>query len=226
VHSETQFFKVTLADAVATFEMKEHYPDVDAAREAIEPFLRAWEIDAVLKMGKPEIRFRYQDAEVIDRDPPPAGTHRILDAAVQIDLIVGSAMQFARHQYPEPPRSFAVSPDVESLWHRYRGYLDRCEHLPSMAYFCLSVLGYSAGGRARAAARYGISRDVLDKLGALTALGDETIARKKHGRSRPLTAAEMTWIEAAIKAMIRRVGEFAAQSSGLDQVTMADLPPL
>jgi hypothetical protein len=226
VHLETMCFKVTLADGVATFEMKEHYPDVEAARKAIEPFLRAWGIDAALRMGGQEISFRYQDVQVIDRDPPAAGSHHIMIGSVQVTVRVAGTMQVTRHRYPEPPQRFRVSPDVETLWHRYEGYLNQREPLLSMAYFCLTVVEYSAGGRPMAARKYCISKYVLDKLGALTALGDERMARKKIGKSRPLTATEMTWIEAVIKAMIRRVGEVAARSSSLAQITMADLSDL
>ena len=98
--------------------------------------------------------------------------------------------------------------------------------MQSMAYFCLTVLEHARGGRAGVASHYSIAMKVLDTLARLaTDTGDERTARKVTKRLRPITDAERTWLEAAVKALIRRAGEVAAGVSP-SPLTMGDLPPL
>ena len=101
------------------------------------------------------------------------------------------------------------------------------EPLQTMAYFCLTVLQMH-GGRAGAAARFGISQGVLATVARLsTEAGDVATARKASPQLRALTAEEQGWLEAAVKAMIRRAGEVAAAPSApRSQLTMSDLPAL
>jgi hypothetical protein len=98
-----------------------------------------------------------------------------------------------------------------------------------MAYFCLTVVESAAGGRNRrtnAAKTFGISQNVLDKLGDLTTnRGDREIARKAHLNLQPVKGAERAWIEATIKQLILRLCD-GPQRSHRKQLTMADLPPL
>lgn len=137
--------------------------------------------------------------------------------------------------YPALPENFVASPDVETMWQRYEQYVQGREPLPSMAYFCLTVLETSArnvhgkgGNREKALRTYAVQDKVLGKLGELTArLGDAGTARKAGGAGRPLTSVERDWIERCLRALIRRVGEKAADPQGnFDRITMADLPQL
>ena len=97
-----------------------------------------------------------------------------------------------------------------------------------MAYFVLTVLEMH-GGRRKAAVRFGIAGPVLSTVGHLSSkTGDVTTARKADAAARPLTSQETQWLEAAVPAIIRRVGEVAAVGSAATPtpLTMADLPPL
>ena len=69
---------MTLTEGVATLEIKEHYPLELAARVPIEEYLRAWAIDLALQRGRTSRRFVLNGARVIDRDPPPPGTAKII----------------------------------------------------------------------------------------------------------------------------------------------------
>ena len=72
-----------------------------------------------------------------------------------------------------------VSPDVETLWRRYEGYLEGKEPISSMANFCLTLVKQRGSGRKGAAKLLGIAFDVLRKLDELAATkGDEKTARK------------------------------------------------
>jgi len=71
-------FRIRVKGGRATFEMKELHATVEAAREAVEPSILAWELAAGLKHGPDEMRFVFEDAEIIDRNPPPASLRRMI----------------------------------------------------------------------------------------------------------------------------------------------------
>ncbi len=110
-------------------------------------------------------------------------------------------------------------------------YRDGKELLLSMAYFCLTVVeiigapGLKGRQRREVASKlFNIDVDVLNKLGALTSeRGDRTTARKARPSPVPLSDREQAWIEAAIKMLVVRVGEYSS-GQPLSQITMAHLP--
>ena len=227
---ESGALSLILDDAVLAIQPKSHYASVEDARADIDPFLRSWEIDAALRFGRSELRFRYDDAEIIDRNPPPPGASQTLkvSAAGSVSVVGNLTVMVNRVEYPSPPVLFLATPDVETLWHRFEGYRVGNEPLLSMAYFCLTLVEAKAGGRVEAAEALGISQGVLSKLGELTSTrGDEGSARKFHRAIplEPLAGAEQQWVKAAVKTIIGRTGEIAAGGE-LPDITMADLPPL
>lgn len=227
VHTET--FEGNLNNGILTCHMKTHYSLVEAARKDTEEFLRSWEIEAALTRGRNEIRFVYENANVIDRDPPPPGSvHEleIADVISNVNVIDSVKLHVTCTTYPEPPKTFRTSPDVETLWQRYQNYLDKKEPILSMAYFCLTILESIATGRPAASRMFGIELTVLGKLGELTTKrGDSTIARKAEGVANPLSGQEQAWIESAIKKIVYRVGEYKSGEQ-LTEITMSDLPSL
>ena len=227
---ETDTFLLRLENEKAFVEMKRHFATVEAAKSAIDPFLRAWELDMALDFGRQEIKFTYEDAEVIDRNPPPPGAPQLLQLSgiALATSVAAGTLSVARREYRLPPKHFKVNPDVDTLWHRFDGYNQGREPLLAMAYSCLTLLEARAGGRKNAEKVYRIHKAVFDKLGELTAnRGDERTARKLKKASAlvPLTPTETRWIEAVTKAIIRRVGEIDANPS-LDVLTMSELPAL
>ena len=223
-------FECLLNDGVLTCHMREHYPAVGEARRVVEDFLHSWEIKTELEMGRGEMRFKFEDSQVIDRDPPPPGSPKIVrvSGTVNITSNVSGILHIKRRKYPDPPTVFTVTPDVETLWQRYNNFLDGKEPLPSMAYFCLTVVQNKAGGRKPAAKLFLIQETILSKLGDLTSnKGDAETARKapKEGSIPALSEKEKKWIEAVVKILIRRTGELVnIQSSQL--ITMTDLPKI
>ena len=233
VERETEAFRMRLEDGVATFEMLEHHASEDTARECVEGYLRAWEIHVALRFGRGEMHFEFAGADVIDRDPPPPGTGQVVYAKAlmgAVGLMDNVTVHVTRRRYPEPPSGFIASPDVETMWGRYEGYLKGREPLAAMAYACLTLLEASARGRESAAKQYRISLDVLRKLAHLaTEIGDEGTARKfsRLRERRPHTGPERAWVEAVVKALIQRAGEWAlAPAASRPQITMSDLPKL
>jgi hypothetical protein len=218
-----------LADGNLTCEMKTHFATPAEARAKVEPVLRAWEVDSDLRMKRGELRFDFDTADIIDRSPAPPGTIRGFGNVTAPSSIISGfgTVQVDRDRYPEAPGMFRLTPDAESLWLRYERYLDGREPLQSMAYFCLTVLEANAGTRPKAATAYRIRMAVLRKLGELTSRpGDRLSARKATAGPAPqLSASERLWVEAAVRALIWRLGE-TREVKALPWVTMSDLPRL
>ena len=211
--------------------MLAHHATEESARSVVEPYLQAWEIGHALRVGgEPEFHFEFVQADIIDRDPPPPGTGQVIEASAGIYGVTGvsAALSVERVSLPAPPSTFTMNADVETLWSRWRGYREGREPLQGMAYFVLTVLEMH-GGRPGASARFGIGAGVLSTMGRLASeTGDAATARKAGAAARPLTPQETAWLEAAVLAIIRRVGEVAATGSAASSplLTMADLPTL
>ena len=225
-------FSGHLENGIFTCDMKSHCSSIETARKVVDQYLHAWEIDADLTRGRGEIRFIYESAKVIDRNPPPPDAPKVLQVEAGSIILTGGevTLHVTRRKYPDPPQIFRVSPDVETLWGRYQGYLDGKEPLLSMAYFCLTVLetrGKANKDKRKAASKlFAIKKDVLDTLGRLTAQrGDNLTARKAQVTPVTLSGGEKAWIETVIKLLILRIGEYRSAQT-LPQITMADLPPL
>ncbi len=64
-HEETGF-RVEIANEQVCFEFKEHYETKDAAREAIEDYIRVWEFDASLREGPNHFKLKFKRAHIED----------------------------------------------------------------------------------------------------------------------------------------------------------------
>ena len=229
-------FECHLNDGVLICYMREHYPDVGEARRVVGDFLRSWEIKTALELGRGEMRFQFEDSQVIDRNPPPLGSPKIvrLSGTVNMTSNLSAILHATRRKYPDLPTFFTVTPDVETLWQRYNNYLDGKELLLSMANFCLTLVENKAGKKGKkgkrdsAADLFEIDKPILKMLGNLTAnRGDSMTARKvpEKGDLIPLSGKEIEWIKAAVKIIIRRMGELANIQSA-QRITMKDLPKM
>lgn len=232
-----------MEDSIVTVEMIEHYPSERQARERVEPDLRAWEVHAALTQydGRREFSLDFDSAEVIDWNPPPRSTEPIVIKVGGTLKATGNiSAHVIRSRYPTPPNQFILTPDAETMWHRYEGYLNDREPLAAMAYACLSLVEASAicdprakgrSKRKKAANLHEVDIEVFKKLGDFSSeqFGDNYTVRKFDAdrKPRPHTPVERAWIEAAIRALILRVGQRAGDSnSQLPKLTMDSLPPL
>jgi hypothetical protein len=221
---EFDAFHLSVTHETATAHMKEHYATERGAREVVEGYLRPWEIyEAVRPMGT-GVKFSFLEAEVIDRDPPcfyaTARAAPRFGSAVRAEVV-------RELRLPDLPEAFATSSDVKVMWTRYKGYLQGREPLLPMAYYCLTRFRSGAGHNKEAASRFRVSKNVLDKLGRLSSTsGDETTARKWDSASspQPLTDREIEWVENAVRLLIYRVGQYAADPDReWTKFTMKDL---
>ena len=240
VEGDAGGFVYRLADGVLTVTMKEHYATQENAVATVYPFIRAWELDFALERGRRQLWFAFVRSKVIDRKRTPGTLGSVMATAEETSIAQSVRAIIRRHTYPAPPANFVASANVETLWTRYENQLLGREYLPAMGYFCLTVVEalYGAtsgparprktsGKRRRAAAALSIDLEVLEKLGELTTeRGDPMTARKYEAGapSRPLTAQEAAWIQAALRAIMRQVGR--KPGATVSPLSMADLPSL
>jgi hypothetical protein len=232
IEEELQDFKLKLADGLLQIQMKIFFSTELEARTIVEPFLKAWELDNFMKRGHKDLCFEFICSKIVDRNPPTLTKSEVLIAEVGEFFILGHEVGFhvTRKSYPPIPQNLLYTPDVESLANRYEGFLNGREPLLSMAYFCLSLLQFTSGGRIMAANKYNIDKDVLDMLGTLTSEhGDKSEARKldETSKMKPLTELEQTWIRETIKLIIRRKAEYDFDNYAIfTQINFKSLPPI
>ena len=151
--------------------MKDHFETERDARDAVAGYIRAWELDATLVHGPNAFRLRFDRSDIEYKHPNPDAKHerggpiagRGTPTCAVGTLAVAQGTVFPP-TYPKPPSTgLQRSPDVERMLDRYVGYREGKEPLTSMAYFCLTTL-QGKDGRAGAAARYCISKQILRRL--------------------------------------------------------------
>lgn len=223
---QTPVFGANLSNALLRAEMCAHFTTVEQARAAVEPFLQTWEIDIALTYGQREMTFAFKQAHLVDRNPPPPGSTITGTATSTGRASVSATGQVIRKAYPAVPTNFSAVPDVVSLWTRFEGFKNGREPLASMAYFCFTLLKNRYGSIDAASKVLAVDKAVLKKHSELsTNRGDVSTARKMTPDLTSFTSAEAQWLDAAIRALIRRVGEIASGHSPL-QLTMKQLPQL
>lgn len=138
---------IEFANAIAVFrlnsgslrcELKQHFDDPAKACELIEPTLRAWELDADLRYGRNQLRFKFRNSDVIDRSPVLPETIRgyaMMGGVGGFGILGTATVHLTKKRYPEPPTTFAITPIVKTIASRFQRYQDGNEPLPAMAYF-------------------------------------------------------------------------------------------
>lgn len=217
---ETNDFIFTITPKVASFKMKAHFPKEEDAKTITDEFLQTYSLYLGIECSPDEINFSYNGVAIIDRNPPKDKNNVTVATeclTCTAKVVLGGEVHLSRAKFMPYPKNFILTPDVESMYLRYKNYCKKRENLLSMAYMCLTVLEASVGGRQAASSKYSIDISVLRKLGELVSTkGDRSEARKapkdKINKFIPLTNNERIWIEQVIKRMIIRAGESAASS--------------
>lgn len=219
-------FSVRVEGGRADVAMRVHCANAEEARRLVEPFLRAWELAAALERNPGEFELEYENAKVIDRKPPPGYVDHLETAAF---VVTGGSVEFRlnRASYPPPTTSMLRNSVTDSMFECFCRYREGRRTLADAGYFCLTIAEREAGDRPSAAQRFAIDIDVLRKIGELTANKGGEDARKAGGANVDYTDREKQWIDAAMKALIRRAAEVAHDAHAERPVmTMADLPGL
>ena len=230
-------FRLSIADAKVRFEMKDHFPTIEAADEALTKFRRLWEFDAQLKCGADAFRLVLDrgNSEIIDRNSAPG--HLSVLGAEGVTVTDSIKLFVEPSRYPEPPSDIALTPDVEKMHMRYMDYEKGQDKLANMANFCLTVLEDSTNleastkkqknRRAAAAKEYNIDKRVLDKIGCLAANKGGEDARKADGLGTEFSPQDRRFLEQAVKAVIYRMAERAySLDKQLPMISLSELPTL
>ncbi len=226
---EKDFF-IHVKDDQVRFAMKTHYANVEEAREAVREYIERWEFDFALEKGPGKFSLEFDIPEIVDRNPSPGVIEFIGSGGIGT-----AALSIIRKHYPPPPRrDFKITYDVKSMYERFIGYHSDREPLPSMTYFCLTMLEKSAGVLHKRAARrqavakkFRIEQAVLDKIGDLSSEKGGQQGRKANAIAHDLTSSETRFLEKAMVVMIRRAAEVAHDpDKRRDTIKLSDLPDL
>jgi hypothetical protein len=218
-------FQIRIESDQATVKPKHHFATAEEARAVVEPYLRAWELDAALKNDNPDaLRFVYVRPEILDRNPTPGVAHI---QGMSLNFSIGKVTpRLGFSEYPAPPSGLAVGFEVTAMFDRWSRYKAGQALLGDTADFCRGALE-KGGGRQAAAEHYGIDRLVMNQLGDLAHRKGGPHARKYKGYCTPYTGSERAWLEAALKKLIRRAAEVAHDPDATRTlITMDDLPSL
>jgi hypothetical protein len=219
-------FRVKIKDKEVCFELNKHYATESEARESVKEYIHVWELDAGLRHGPDYFKLKFDRAKIVDRNPTPgvievSATFIGGAATGSFNLIVAPA------NYPSPPSGLSIDPDVQTMYDRYMNHRRGYEPLPSMAYFCLTILEYIAKTRKATAQHFNISKGVLDKIGELSSKKGGPSEARKAGAYDDLTEQERRFLKEAVKKMIYRAAEkINDPAKNLSQISLSDLPPV
>jgi len=218
-----------LSHDILSVRLAGSHTSVESARKVVEPFLNAWELEAEIIDGFPVIEFEFLGANELGNTRFNLFKLRKLMAVTADDKKIAAedTLVIRRTKYPDPP-TIRITPEMVNIWSRFKNArLDIRETFQSCAYYCLTVIERSAGGRRSAAKQYHIDVSVLSKLGELTSVrGDPESARKAlANHAAPLTRLERKWIDHTIRKIIYQLGLVAA-SVHPPNLSLSDLPDL
>jgi hypothetical protein len=201
-----------------------HFVSEAAARQELEPHLRAWELQAELQDDL-RVCFRFSSARVVDRRLT-AGSVTVAVATVEAAGAVEAARVTVGHStYPAPAAGpLAASPLVNELLGWIRD-LRAGHRMLVIAYLILTRLEFEYGGRRWAASALHVEPSVLSMLGRLSVKNDPVERRKVKGTADPLTETEKQWIRAVLPRLIFQAAAAAANAQP-PRLTMTDLPAL
>lgn len=220
-----QDFSVIVENERAVFSMLQHFTSEQDARSVVEPFIETWQLSADLERDPDAFALEFHGAEIVDRNPLPGHVSvpvgRLSMTGHPVTVVTGY------RTYPAPPNGLALNATVSWLHRKVTRYRKGQESLPSTVYACVQGLEHAAGGAHLVSRRFRVSARVISELNKLSSERGGLDARKAKGIGKPYTDQEIKWIDAALRKLIRRVAEIAADpNSDLPKITMGDLPPL
>ena len=229
IQEETDDFIFSLSHKEAIFIMKAHFAKENDAKKITDGFLNSYLVLWGIEHPSDDIKFLFKSSEIVDKKPSNDHTLSIcVNDTINLECSVD--VHVSRLKFPQPPKDFTVSPDVETIFSRFKSAMQKKEPLLSMAYMCFTVIEASAGSRRAAAKKYNIDMKVLNKWGELVSTkGSKSEARKtpKKGSFVPLQPEERKWIIELIKKVILRLGSYAYDpKQSFTKINLSDLPQL
>jgi hypothetical protein len=222
-------FECRLDGDALTAKPRSRYSTVEDARTVLEPALHAWEAHCELDLGH-RFSFTYSGSTIHHLSSPQQRAMTVSDLTTMTDQIHISKVL---GEFPLPDSTLATESDFAyELRLRWRAQRDGRERLLNAGYAVLTAITkrYGGGNLGKAADQIAVSRSILRKLGELTAREDPQHGRA-HGKAGAapvgqLSTEEISWIDAVIPRLLRRVTERDAGQPNLPELTLADLPRL
>ena len=220
-------FDVEISSKSARITMKSHYATWEEARLAVEPTLRAWELDQALEYGPRTIEFIYERSEIVDRAPVP-GHYSLMAEPLHFKVESGTPKLTVNFgAFPVPAQNLARNEIVDHMFERYCLYKQGGTLLADAVNFCLTSLATPCGGAKKIPEHYRVHEKVVSKIGDLAANKGGREARKGKGVVAAYSDVERQWLEAAMIVLIRRAAEVAFNPQCVPCViSMKDLPRL
>ena len=227
---EADEFTVKICNGQVRLEPKEHYATLAEALVPAGDFVRNWELDVVLRTQPEKFSLVFNRPEIIDRNPTPGVTELSVHARAG-KLSAHASLTVMASVYPEPPSQVTLGhddDDVVLLLNRYSNYRKGKERLASMAYFCSTMLSERLPTGETRGDELNVSGRVQKAIRRLSSRqGGPMGARKWDATTTEFDASEVSFLEQAVKLIIRRVAEKARNETlRLPTITLADLPKI
>jgi hypothetical protein len=224
-------FDVELCKGILIVSPQQHFASEESAKTAFQPFLDSWKTIAFLSPSKFRINFLFEKSEIIDRKPN-SGNVSLYVGGISTGVSFGKAtLSRIINKYPAPDDNFVVSPLIDELVFRLQQYKDGKQTLPQVSYYILEKLEkefvkIKIRKRKELSKILIIEFAVLDKIGNFSNKPDAKIGRHAALVEKAITSKELRWLEEAIFKLVKRVGEYYADSENLPLILMSDLPEL
>ena len=205
------------------------HPDEESARQAVDPFLKKWEMYPDLTQGYGTIRFKFSKP-VLDQSKGISLVER---------LVLKDRFEFrpVAERYPSPPpRDFNAGETARIAYNRWSLIREGREPLMSGAYCIVTLLEHATtrqesepdkltnGSLRKAAAKkFNISRKLLDEIANLaTNLGDDSTRRKftTERVARDSPRHDEVWLDRAIRQVVLHL---CSLSPTTPQLTVASI---
>lgn len=226
-------FDIEMKEGVLTAIPHAHYPDIESAKIAFETLIRSWEAVAFLSPGRYRIHFRFDRADVIDRNPTPGVISIHVNSAISLSSAMNVTVSRSMSKYPEPDMKFVASDLTEELIYRLKQYKDGRETLPQVAYYVLERLEHHfvKDGEKNVRDKLGqilrVDKAILKQIGNFSNKTDSRIGRHASNQDALISGKELAWLEEAVFQLVKRAGEIGnVKLTDLPQIEMKDLPEI
>lgn len=209
----------------ARFTPSVRFADVEQARAALEPQLRAWDLFTALEYGRRALQFIFLNADVQEQAPPPGAIQ--LEGASMAAFGCAITKIITLEQHPPPPQGFAVDECVETLGALFLLARTAPTTLLYVAYSMTTCLEYHYQGFAGASKRLSIAKNVLQPINVYAnerGVGAEVRKFNPKVQRKPLSLAEREGLIKILEEIVRRAGLAAAGAIPAPPVTLATIP--
>jgi hypothetical protein len=199
---------------------KSVYPDARAGAAALEPHLRAWELQLELEQGH-RVEFRLSGSAAKEVAPDGTKHYQIglneyigMSSSVSVGLVAA---------IPAPAGGYQSGPLTSRYLVRLRDLRAGRDRVTQVAYAIVSDLEQTYGGLPQAAGTLQVSRGLLVEVKKLSSGQHPTEGRKSASGGVALTDENLAWLGRAVAHLVRRTAQVEAGTVGLPQLTVADI---